>query len=144
VWELIADVRRMGEWSPVCHRCQWIPPATGPAAGARFIGHNRMAGLRWSRECEVLVSEPGAEFAFQTFVDGRPSTMWRYSLTPDDAGTDVTEQYTVTSASASPRWVVVVESIPGVHRRNRAALRTGMIQTLDRLKSAAEKARLSA
>ncbi|TLF44791.1 SRPBCC family protein, partial [Nonomuraea sp. KC401] len=64
VWNLIADVTRMGEWSPVCRRCAWIAPATGPAAGARFVGHNRMAGLRWSRECEVVVCEPGTEFAF--------------------------------------------------------------------------------
>jgi hypothetical protein len=27
VWELIADVTRMGEWSPVCRRCTWISPA---------------------------------------------------------------------------------------------------------------------
>jgi iron-sulfur cluster repair protein YtfE (RIC family) len=129
----------MGEWSPVCQRCTWVHPALGPKVGAGFIGHNRMAGLRWSRECEVLASDPGVEFAFHTILRGRPSTHWRYLLVPNDSGgTDVAEQYTVTSTSTSPHWVEVVESIPGVHRRNRAAMRAGMIETLRRIKAAAE------
>lgn len=132
----------MGEWSPVCRRCVWVAPATGPAVGARFIGHNRVACFRWSRECEVLASEPGAEFAFRTAVGGRPSTVWRYLFAPaGNGGTDVTEHYSVTSASASPRWVGVIESIPGVHRRTRASMRAGMAETLHRIKVAAEASR---
>lgn len=139
VWELIADVTRIGEWSPVCRSSAWISPATGPAVGARFIGYNRMSGLRWSRVCEVLVSEPGVEFAFQTVLGGRPSTVWRYLLSHNATrGTDVTEQYTVTSTSASPLWVKLVESLPGMHRRNRVATRTDMVQTLHCIKAAAE------
>ncbi|MFG1709675.1 SRPBCC family protein [Nonomuraea sp. M3C6] len=139
IWSLIADITRMGEWSPICRRCAWLAPVTGPVAGARFVGHNRIGGLRWSRECEVLVSEPGAEFTFRSFVGGRPSTLWRYLLVPDGAaGTRVTEEYTVTSDSSSPRWVTALESIPAIRERNRAAMRNGMIETLQRIKAAAE------
>jgi hypothetical protein len=139
VWHLVADVSRMGEWSPVCRHCEWVAPATGPAPGARFVGRNRIAGLRWSRECEVLASEPGAEFAFQTLVGGRPSTEWRYSfIAGDTGGTEVIEQYTVTSTSASPRWVQMLDAIPGLYGRSRAAMHDGMAETLRRIKAAAE------
>src|SRR5215213_9637584 len=41
VWSAVSDVTRMGEWSPECHTCAWAEDATGPAVGARFVGHNR-------------------------------------------------------------------------------------------------------
>src|SRR5438552_2915615 len=47
VWRMIADVRRMGEWSPETYRCEWIAPATAPVVGARFRGYNRRGLLRW-------------------------------------------------------------------------------------------------
>ena len=31
VWALVADVPRMGEWSPECVRCEWVGGATGAA-----------------------------------------------------------------------------------------------------------------
>ncbi|TLF51670.1 hypothetical protein FE391_44450 [Nonomuraea sp. KC401] len=98
-----------------------------------------MAGLRWSRECEVVVCEPGTEFAFLTHVRSLPSTLWHYLLAPGDAGgTQVIEQYTVSPASASPRWAEALQGIPAARRRTRAATRAGMIQTLQRIKTAAE------
>jgi hypothetical protein len=101
--------------------------------------HMDQPGLRWSRMCEVLASQPEVEFSFQTVLGGRPSTEWRYLLSHNaTGGTDLTEQYTVTSTSASPLWVELVESLPGMHRRNRVATRTGMVQTLHRIKAAAE------
>ncbi len=56
VWSMVAEVTRMGEWSPVCHRCEWVGEPAAPEVGARFRGHNRMNGVRWSRECVVTES----------------------------------------------------------------------------------------
>ncbi|MGZ4665704.1 MAG: SRPBCC family protein, partial [Frankiaceae bacterium] len=41
VWELVADVSRMGEWSPENAGAKWLPGVKGPQRGARFLGENR-------------------------------------------------------------------------------------------------------
>ena len=38
VWRLVADITRMGEWSPECWKAEWEGDATGPAVGAHFHG----------------------------------------------------------------------------------------------------------
>jgi hypothetical protein len=40
VYALVADLTRMGEWSPECQRVEWDERATGPAEGATFTGYN--------------------------------------------------------------------------------------------------------
>ena len=37
VYDLVADMPRMGEWSRECSTVEWIEGATGPAVGARFV-----------------------------------------------------------------------------------------------------------
>src|SRR5262249_1443581 len=73
IYALIADLPRMGEWSPECERVAWEGGATGPAEGARFVGHNRggpFQWCRWSRHGRVLTADPGREFAFVTEAGG--------------------------------------------------------------------------
>ena len=36
VYDAIADVTRMGQWSTECHTCEWHDGVTGPAVGASF------------------------------------------------------------------------------------------------------------
>ena len=53
IYALVADLPRMGEWSPECQRVEWLDGATGPVEGATFIGHDQggPAGLmKWSRQ----------------------------------------------------------------------------------------------
>ena len=47
VYDLIADITRMGEWSPECYRCEWAGELHEPVVGARFQGHNRMGLIKW-------------------------------------------------------------------------------------------------
>ena len=62
IYELLADLPRMGDWSPECRQVEWLDGSTGPAEGATFIGHNQggPCGLmKWSRRGRVLtVSSP--------------------------------------------------------------------------------------
>lgn len=136
VWSLIADVTRMGEWSPICRRCEWIDGATGPAVGARFVGHNRQGPARWSRECVVTACEPGREFAFSTVQGGRPQTNWRYRLEPSGTGTEIVESF---EGIWEPRWVRAAKGLPGVRARSERDTRRGMEATLARIKAAAER-----
>lgn len=134
LYELVADMPRMGEWSPECQKVEWTDGAVAPAAGARFIGLNRggPGGLmRWSRGGRVLVADPGREFAFVTEEGGKESTIWRYQFDPIDDGTRVTESYEVKS---TPTWARILD-VPTNRARE---LRAGMRHTLTRLKAAAE------
>jgi uncharacterized protein YndB with AHSA1/START domain len=134
VYDLVANMPRMGEWSPECQRVEWTDGAVTPAEGARFIGHNRggPGGLmRWSRRGRVLVADPGREFAFVTEEGGKDSTIWRYRLEPTGGGARVTESYEIKTI---PTWARIVD-VP----TNRAQeLREGMRHTLAQLRAAAE------
>lgn len=151
VWELIADVTRMGQWSPNCYRCEWIDGASGPAVGARFRGRNRRGLARWSTVCAVTAAEPGREFAFSVtggvMAPGvnREMTRWRYVLAPAGDGTDVTE--TAETVWLPPQLKVAsLFSYASPFKRLGAKLsgrpvegrRDSMQATLGRLKAAAE------
>ena len=136
VYGLVADLPRMGEWSPECQRVEWTEGADGPREGATFIGHNRGGPanlMRWSRRGRVLVADPGREFAFVTEEGGRESTEWRFQFEPVDGGTLVTESYDV---HWIPAWARIVDVPTNRHRE----LREAMGQTLGRLRSVAEGA----
>lgn len=137
VWSLLSDIPRMGDWSPVCRRCEWLGDATSAAVGARFVGHNRQLGARWSRECVITSCEPDRELQFHTLFRGQPSTRWRYRLEPTPVGTRLTESYEVL---ALPRWVAVSQRVPGMSGHSRRVAQRGMQQTLQRLKDTAERA----
>jgi hypothetical protein len=104
VYDLIADVTRMGEWSPECYRCDWLGGATVAAVGARFRGSNRFGIFRWSRTCEVLSAERGAEFSFRAVPDRmfRSSTRWTFRFAAEADGTLVEQHYHVERHTGSP------------------------------------------
>jgi hypothetical protein len=93
VYDLIADVTRMGEWSPECYRCEWLDGAAAAAPGVRFRGYNRLGRLRWERTAVVDTADRGREFGFTTVSDrvGRDETRWRYTMQPSSSGTLLTE-----------------------------------------------------
>jgi hypothetical protein len=147
LYDLVADMPRMGEWSPECSAVEWDDGATGPAAGARFVGHNHTGPrglIKWSRRGRVLVADPGREFAFVTEEGGRESTVWRYTFEAVDGGTRVTESY---EAKSLPLWARVMDVPLNRHkdlmknmRHTLAQLKTdGERQTLAQLKTEGEK-----
>ncbi len=85
IYELVSDVRRMGEWSPECMRGEWLDGATGPAAGARFKGSNKRGPFRWSTKPKVVTAD-GHEFAFVVTHRGRDMTKWSYQFAPAARG----------------------------------------------------------
>ncbi len=134
VWSVVADLDRMGEWSPECYRASWLDGARSPARpGARFRGRNRWGPVRWSMTCEVKTADPGRELSWSTVQKGRELVRWRYRFEPDGSGTRVTESFEVAWMPASARFF---EDVLMVHRdRQREA---AMRATLARIKAAAE------
>jgi hypothetical protein len=93
VWQLVADITRMGEWSPECWKAEWERGATGPAVGALFHGWNRAGTYEWDAPCLVTACEPGKAFAFQVPVEGDVVTVWRFDVTANGEGTTLTESF---------------------------------------------------
>ncbi|MBY0389051.1 MAG: SRPBCC family protein [Mycobacterium pseudokansasii] len=135
VYDLIADVTRMGEWSPECYRCEWLDGVSTAAPGARFRGYNRLGLMRWERTAVVGTAERGREFSFTTVNDGagREETRWTYSMEPTPSGTLLTESFEFLWCSVVTR--LAEAAIPRGRQMDR-----GIQETLRRIKKAAETA----
>jgi hypothetical protein len=95
IWDLVADVRNTGKFSPEVMGAEWLDGATGPALGAKFRGHvkrNEIGPVYWTT-CRVTACEPGREFGFAVLLGERPVNNWHYRFAPVDGGTDVTESF---------------------------------------------------
>jgi uncharacterized protein YndB with AHSA1/START domain len=57
IYDLIADVTRMGEWSPECYRCECLDGATTADVGARFRGYNRLGRYLWATTALVTTAQ---------------------------------------------------------------------------------------
>ena len=91
LFNVVSDVTRMGDWSPVCTACWW-DEGDAPGVGARFTGRNEVAERTWETKSEVVVADPGREFAW---VVAEPPTRarWGYTFEAVDGGTKVTETW---------------------------------------------------
>jgi hypothetical protein len=134
IWDLIADVRNTGKFSPEVMEAEWLGGATGPALGARFRGHvkrNEIGPVYWTT-CEVTACEPGREFGFAVLVGDKAVNNWHYAMRPTATGTDVTESFRLDD---SP--LMKVFSVLGGQLRRRRNLRD-MRKTLERIKAVVE------
>ena len=58
VWDLVADITRVGRWSPECIRAAWLGEPGQPRPGARFTGHNRLPdGFEYEVTCVVTQAD---------------------------------------------------------------------------------------
>ena len=121
VWAAVADITRMGEWSPECVAGRWVGGATGPA------GRTVKA---WTTTSVVTACEPGSVFQF--VAEGY--TTWTYRFEP--SGVDGSATAVIETFEYEPKGVMgfVYER---VLFRSKAMTR-GMQRTLDRVKAALE------
>jgi hypothetical protein len=134
VYDMVSDVTRMGEWSPVCKACWW-DDGDGPRPGAWFTGRNELPERTWQTRSQVVAADRGREFAFAV---GGSWVRWGYTFTAVDGGTLVTES-----------WEFLPDGIAGFRNRygddaeaqiasRCEAARTGIPATLAAIKKAAE------
>ncbi len=134
VYDMISDITRMGEWSPVCVACWW-DEGDGPREGSWFTGRNETPERTWETRSVVTVARRGEEF---TFVVGGDRTKWSYTLTPTSAGSRLTESWEFLPGGAqSFRERFGDDAGTQLEQRRQAAL-TGMPLTLAAIKAAAE------
>ena len=70
LYDLLSDVTRTGEWSPVCRECTWDEGASGQV-GDRFTGRNDNGTRQWETRSQVVAAERGREFAWMVGELGR-------------------------------------------------------------------------
>jgi len=138
VYDLVADLPRMGEWSPECTSVTW-KGATAAAIGTRFRGWNRNGPLRWWTDGVVVEADPGRALAFDVSWLGMKVARWAYRIEPDPSGSGctVTEEWTDHRSGPYRTVTGVASNVRDRPTHNRV----GMERTLSRLKTAAEAGR---
>lgn len=141
VYDLVADIERMGDWSPSCVACEWVGERRA-VPGARFVGTNRRGPVKWKTLNEVVAADRGQCFSWVMGVDhDGGSTVWTYRFEPTADGTAVTEAFELTPAqrargrALSGRIWEALGRLVGLSDENTVR---GMRETLGRIKRAAE------
>ncbi|HZW43448.1 MAG TPA: SRPBCC family protein [Dermatophilaceae bacterium] len=135
VYDLVADLPRMGEWSPECERVAWRGGATCAAKGAQFLGFNRAGSIRWVTQGEVVTAERGRHLAFEIRFGLLGIARWEYFIVPDDADPSsctVVEEWT----DRRPGWYA--GPVDKAFGSRTTTNRHGIEKTLANLKLAAE------
>ncbi|MGI8457444.1 MAG: SRPBCC family protein [Propionibacteriaceae bacterium] len=90
LYDLVSDITRTGEWSPVCRACWWDDAAEAGQVGAWFTGHNELADRTWETRSQITAAVPDREFAW--IVGGR-FARWGFTFDPDGTATKLTESW---------------------------------------------------
>lgn len=135
LYDIVSDVTRVGEWSPICKACWW-DPGESPRVGAWFTGRNETSERTWETRSQVVAADRGREFAWEV---GDSFVRWGYTLDPLGLGrTRITES-----------WEFLPAGISSFHKRfgsdaeaeiaDRAEkARSGIPETLAAIKGIAE------
>jgi uncharacterized protein YndB with AHSA1/START domain len=136
IYEVVADVTRMREFSPEVVESRWLDGATGPAVGARFRTRNKFSrGPAIGNKSVVTAVEPGRKISWSRTEPFGGTVEWTYELLPHPEGTEVVESYRALKPVSRFGWVI----IGFFSSKERAKLqRAGMEQTLERLRAHVE------
>ena len=145
VWDLVADVTRVGEWSPECIGAAWLGDPGRPESGARFTGHNGFPnGFEYEVTCAVTEADRPRAFAWVVLDDSgdpaRPSSSWRYQVDPLPGGSWVRQCFTHGPGASYLRAAAAQapDQAAEIIAARRDALRVNMSATLRAMKAAAE------
>jgi uncharacterized protein YndB with AHSA1/START domain len=133
VWSLVSDVTRMSSWSPQVVRT--FVRGRPVQLGTTFVNINRRGALFWPTQAKVVRFEPHREFAFRIKENW---TIWSFTLEPTDGGTRVTQRREAPDGISGLSQRLTKVALGG-QATFVAELRTGMRQTLERVKAEAER-----
>lgn len=131
VWELIADFRRMPQWSP---QCRWMKPLGRLRHGTRTLNLNRRNSLFWVTTCTVTEVIPEQKLAFRVNAN---NTIWSYELQPTDHGTRLIESRHAENG-VKPISTLAINALFGGTANFERELVEGMNASLAKIKDAAE------
>ncbi len=90
LYDMVSDITRTGERSPVCTSCWWDDEAEAGQVGAWVTGRNEPPTSTGVTRSEVVVAEHGREFAW---VAGGSFVCWGYAVAPVETGTTLTQAW---------------------------------------------------
>lgn len=135
LYDLVSDVTRTGDWSPICTACWWDDPEQAGQVGAWFTGHNELPGHTWETRSQVVAARRGSEFAW---VVGDGFVRWGFEMAAVEGGTELTETW-----AFLPSGLTMFHERHGARAEAEIAARTeqahtGIPQTLAAIKRIAE------
>ncbi len=130
VFSLVADLTRMGEWSPECFKLDWEGGSSGPGLGAKFRGHNRIGENEWEEPGQITDFETNRCVEFQVQQESQHPSTWRFDFESLGASTRVRESFVVP--------VINVEGSGANFEGRFEMLHAAMETTLGNIKAAAE------
>jgi uncharacterized protein YndB with AHSA1/START domain len=133
VWNLVADLSKMPQWSP---QCRLMKPIGGLRQGARTINVNRRGRLVWPTTCRITEYVPERKLAFRVYEN---HTVWSYELEPTEAGTRLVETRTAENGTTTSLSTFMVDKFMGGVPSFEQELIEGMNASLGRIKAAAER-----
>jgi hypothetical protein len=131
VWDVVADLRRMPEFSPELRRV--LPLNRRRGLGQRILGINRRKAVVWPTTSTVVRWEPGRAVAWHTRESG---ATWVYEIEPATvdgrAGSRVTARRVLPAYTLGSRMLVPVLGGAAGHDEE---LADGLRTTLERIRS---------
>ncbi|MFD3592659.1 SRPBCC family protein [Nocardia sp. NPDC058640] len=133
VWSVLADLRRMSEFSPTTVK---MVAVGGVRDGAYTVNVNKVGWKIYPTTSRIVRFEPNKAFAFRM---NENRTTWTYELSPTATGTRVVETRTV-DPKGLPGWLTkAIDVAMGGEQKFEADLVAGMQETLSKVKVAAER-----
>ncbi|MEO6472099.1 MAG: SRPBCC family protein [Aeromicrobium sp.] len=132
VWEVVSDLKRMGEWSPQCKKMFVLGREV--KKGTRTFNINSAGKMHWPTSAKVTEFDPEKKLAFRV-VENR--TIWSYELEKTAAGTKLTESRRAPNGVSSGSNFAVERGMGGIEKFE-ASLERGIKKTLARIKSEVE------
>lgn len=139
VWELVSDVRRMSEWSPQVTSTRLRDGFDTCELGAQFTNRNTLGDLEWTTHAEVVRFEAEHEIAFRVEENW---AVWSFTLSPSAEGCVLTQRRE-TPDGISELSHELTDGFMGGQDEFTQTLLSGMAETLQRIKDAAEGGRSS-
>mgnify|MGYP003510049693 FL=1 len=134
VWSVVSDLKRMGEWSPQCHRM--YVRGGDVKLGTKTFNINHEGKLWWPTRSQVIEFEPNKRISFKILENW---TIWSYGLEETPSGTRIThERHAPRGTSALSKFLV--KNFMSGQERFESRLERGMNQTLGRIKVEVEAA----
>ncbi len=133
VWSLVTDLPRMSSWSPQVVRTLVLD---GPVRmGTRTLNLNRRGPLFWPTRSKVVRFDPHREFAFRVKDN---YTVWSFSLEALPGGGTRLVERREAPQGISGISLTLTKAVLGGQDTFTAELRTGIRETLQRIKVEAE------
>ncbi|MEU6553293.1 SRPBCC family protein [Streptomyces sp. NPDC046915] len=142
LWGYVSDIHLMPELSVELQGVEWLDGVTGPRVGNRFRGRSAHHALgEWETVSTIVDCEEPRRFAWAVGDPDHPTSVWRFTLRPRDAGT-VLEQWAQLGPAPSG-LSAAIEAMPDKEQKivfvRLREFETGIKSNLAAIKNLAER-----